>query len=234
MVLTLNNGVLTRTKLFNPDYIYTRSQVDSWLVDEMVMLDVTRGGDREAFLKGAGEIIDECFVPMTLGGGIRSIDDVMGFFDSGADKISVNTGAIERPELITEIANKWGKQAVVLSIDAKGGRVWSDCGREQTDLTPVEWAKEGVERGAGEILITSMERDGSLQGYDLDLIGSIADAVSVPVMALGGAGSWRHFVDGINAGADAVCTQVIHHFTKSSMAAAKQFMSDKGIKVRDG
>lgn len=234
LVLTFNDGVLFRTKLFNPDYRYTHQFVDSYLVDEMVLLDITRGGNRRAFFSAVEGIVDECFVPMTLGGGIRELDDVKEFFDNGADKITVNTGAIEHPGLITQIANKWGSQAVVLSIDAMGGRVYSQAGATDTGRTPIEWAKEGAERGAGEILITSIERDGSLQGYDLDLIKSIAESVTVPVMALGGAGNWQHFVDGIDAGADAVCTQIIHHFTQNSMIAAKQYMKDKGVAVRDG
>ena len=233
LVLTFNDGVLFRTKLFTPDYRYSHRFVDSWLVDEMVLLDVTRGGSRPAFFRAAEGIINECFVPMTLGGGIRSIDDVGEFFDAGADKITVNTGALERPSLISDIAERYGNQAVVLSIDVKGKETFSHYGSKPTGLTAVEWAREGVERGAGEILLTSIERDGSLQGYDLETLQAITDAVNVPVMVLGGAGNWQHFVDGADAGADAVCTQIIHHFTKNSIAAAKRFMADKGVRVRN-
>jgi len=232
IVLTFNDGVLTRTKKFSPDYIYTKNFVDVLDVDEMVFLDVTRGGNREAFFRGIGAIMDNCFAPTTLGGGIRTLDDVKEFFDNGADKVTVNTGALLRPDLIGDIAVKYGSQAVVLSIDARGDRVYSHCGQERTDWSPVEWANRGVSLGAGEILINSLDRDGSLQGYDLEMNQAVAEAVSVPVMFLGGAGNWQHLVDGVNAGADAVCTQVIHHFTGNSITAAKRYMADKGIHVR--
>lgn len=237
-VLTFNDGTLFRTKLFEPDYRYTHNFVDSWLVDEIVMLDVTReGGDNQVFLEVVQSFAHDCFVPLSVGGGIRTLDDVRRFMAVGADKVMVNSGAVERPGLISEIASAYGSQCVVLSIDARrtddGYEVYAGCGAEPIGLDPAEWAKEGEELGAGEILITSIERDGSLQGYDLDLCRRVSEAVTVPVLVLGGAGSWKHFVEGIEqGGASAVCTQNIYHFTESSILSAKKFLADRGVAVR--
>ncbi len=238
-VLTFNDGTLFRTKLFQPDYRYTHNFVDSWQVDEIVMLDVTRGvGDNRAFLDVVTKFARECFVPLAVGGGIRTLADVRRFMTVGGDKVVVNSGAVERPGLITEIAEAYGAQCVVLSIDARktpGGRyeVFAGCGGKATGLDPAAWAKRGEELGAGEILITSIERDGSLQGYDLTLCKRVSDAVNVPVLVLGGAGSWKHFVEAIEkGGASAVCTQNIYHFTESSILSAKKFLADRGIAVR--
>jgi imidazole glycerol-phosphate synthase subunit HisF len=238
-VLTFNDGTLFRTKLFQPDYRYTHNFVDSWLVDEIVMLDVTRtGGDNRAFLDVVTQFARQCFVPLAVGGGVRTLDDVRRFMTVGADKVVINSGAVERPTLITEIAEAYGAQCIVLSIDARrkpggGYEVFTSCGGRATGMDPATWAREGEKRGAGEILITSIERDGSLQGYDLALCKTVSDAVGVPVLALGGAGSWKHFVEAIeDGGASAVCTQNIYHFTESSILSAKKFLADRGIPVR--
>jgi len=241
-VLTFNEGVLFRTKLFHPDYRYTSNFVDTWSVDEIVMLDVTRPQDngtvnRELFLESLRRIARRCFVPIAAGGGIRTMDDVRRMMNAGADKVVVNTGAIERPELITEVAESHGAQCAVLSIDAArtaaGHEVRSTFGAKPTGLKPAEWAKRGVELGAGEIFLTSIDQDGSLSGYDLELCSEVAGGVSVPVLISGGAGSWQHFVDGVKrGGAAAVCTSNIYHFTETSLKSAKQFMARAGISVR--
>ena len=238
-VLTFNDGVLFRTKLFQPDYRYTLNFVDAWSVDEVVILDVTRPGQgkRENFEDVVASFARRCFVPVSAGGGIRSIEDVRRFMALGADKVVVNTGAIERPELITEIASQYGAQCVVLSVDAKpepagGYQVYSQCGQTPTGFLAADWAKRGVELGAGEVLITAMEKDGWLQGYDLDLCRHVVEAVPVPVLALGGAGTWQHMVDVFNIGVDAACTQNIYHFTETSIKSAKNYLSNKGILVR--
>lgn len=241
-VLTFNEGILFRTKLFTPDYRYTSNFVDTWSVDEIVALDVTRPArdapiDRAPFYDMLRGLAERCFVPMAAGGGVRSLDDAHRLLACGADKIVVNTGAIERPELITEIAELLGAQCVVLSIDAKregaGYAVCSHFGSRSTDLTPEAWAKRGVELGAGEVLITSIERDGSLEGYDLDLCQRVAASIDVPVLISGGAGSWKHFVEGIvEGGASAVCTSNIYHFTEASLKSAKTYMAKAGIAVR--
>lgn len=235
--LTVNNGVLFRTKLFEPDYMYTHNFVDAWEVDELVLLDITRDdkGDQSAFLRTVRDIADQAFVPITIGG-VSSGDQCKLFFDYGADKVLVNTSAVERPALIGEIARKYGNQSVVLGIDVKetddGYKVYSNQGKVNTGMSPVDWAVEAEGLGAGEILLTSMDKDGSLQGYDLRLVEMVASAVGIPVVPLGGAGAWSHFVDAVAAGAHGVATQNIYHFTSSSIRSAKKVMKDNGVLVR--
>lgn len=241
-VLTFSDGTLFRTKLFEPDYRYTHNFVDSWSVDEIVMLDVTRDltTDKTAFYDVVTQFAKECFVPLAVGGGIRTMDDVRRMISVGGDKVIINSGAVERPEFITEIAEAYGSQCVVVSIDARrsetqegGYEVVSHFAQNATGKSPVDWARDCEARGAGEILITSVERDGSLQGYDIPLCRQITDAVTVPVLGLAGAGNWKHFVEGIEQGGlSAVCTQNIYHFTETSIASAKKFMEKKGIPVR--
>jgi cyclase len=239
-VLTFNEGVLFRTKLFTPDYRYTANFVDAWSIDEIVVLDITRDrrGKEERFAEVVSGFASRCFVPLAAGGGIRSVADVRRYLGYGADKVVVNTGALERPELITEVATLFGSQCVVASIDAKrtdDGHydVHAACGTHATGRDAVAWAQEAEERGAGEVLITAMDRDGHLQGYDLDLCRRVADAVSVPVLILGGAGNWNHFLAGFVEGdASAVCTQNIYHFTEKSISSAKKFLIEAGVPVR--
>ena len=239
-VLTFNDGVLFRTKLFEPDYRYTHNFVDAWSIDEIIALDITRQdkGSRENFETVIRDFAKNCFVPLTVGGKIRTLDDVKKMFDHGADKITINTGALEQPELISEIASKYGTQCVVLSIDAKinehgNYEVFSNSGSQATGRHPAEWAVEGEKRGAGEILLTSIERDGSLQGYDIDLCISVTSSVRLPVLILGGCGTWANMLEGIRvANASAACTQNIYHFTETSIQSAKQFLNKKGIPVR--
>lgn len=240
-VLTFNDGVLFRTKLFVPDYRYTHNFVDAWLVDEIVALDITRGRNGGAPGAAFGEVIGgiarKCFVPLAAGGGIRTLDDARRFMALGADKVVVNTGALERPALIGEIAGPYGAQCVVVSIDAtrtdKGYEVCSHNGTRPTGKDPADWAAEAVAAGAGEILVTSIERDGSLSGYDIELCRHVARRVSVPVLIAGGAGAWKHFVEGVvDGGASGVCTSNIYHFTESSIRSAKAYMSKAGLAMR--
>ncbi|MAN80509.1 MAG: imidazole glycerol phosphate synthase cyclase subunit [Magnetovibrio sp.] len=241
-VLTFNDGTLFRTKMFEPDYRYTHNFVDSWSVDEIVILDITRdpAADKRAFYDVVTQFAKECFVPLAVGGGIRTLDDARQMMAVGGDKVVINSGAIERPGLITEIAEAYGSQCAVLSIDARqsealagGYEVFSHFAGRPTGKSPGDWASEGEKLGAGEIMITSVERDGSLQGYDLTLCRQVAEAVSVPVLGMAGAGNWKHFVEGVTQGGlSAVCTQNIYHFTETSIASAKKFMEKKGIPVR--
>jgi cyclase len=239
-VLTFCDGVLFRTKLFRPDYRYTLNFVDAWSVDEIVVLDITRPGEgrRENFERVVGDFARRCFVPLAAGGGVRTIDDVQRLLRLGADKVVVNSGAFERPELITEIADRFGTQCVILSIDAKrhangAYEVFTHFGTRPTGRTPADWAWDGERHGAGEILITSMDRDGWLQGYDLDLCRTVSAAVTVPILVLGGAGTWQHMVDAVTkGGASAVCTQNIYHFTEASIKSAKAFLTRAGLAVR--
>jgi cyclase len=238
-VLTLNDGTLFRTKLFTPDYRYTLNFVDAWSVDEIAILDVTRGDapDREKFFGAVAEFAQTCFVPISVGGGIRKLEDVGRYMKAGADKVIVNTGALENPQLITDIANAYGAQCVVLSIDAQkrdgGYEVMSHFGATATGRDPAEWAKQAEALGAGEILITAIERDGALQGYDLELSRKVAAAVSIPVQVLGGCGNWQHMTQALDIpGVSAACTQNIYHFTEQSIASAKKYLAAKGVPVR--
>lgn len=239
-VLTFNDGVLFRTKHFVPDYRYTLNFVDAWSVDEVVVLNITRPGQGTAgsFDEVIRQFAARCFVPLAAGGGLRTLDDVRRYMGLGADKVVVNTGALAQPSLITDIARLYGSQCVVVSIDVRrhaDGRyeVFSACGSRATQRSPEEWAREAVAAGAGEILVTSIDRDGSLQGYDLDLCRRVAGAVRAPVLISGGAGNWGHFVDGLTTGqAAAVCTTNIYHFTETSIRSAKQHLHDAGISVR--
>jgi len=238
-VLTLNDGTLFRTKLFHPDYRYTLNFVDAWSVDEIAILDVTRGDtpDRDKFFKAVSTFAQTCFVPIAVGGGIRKLDDVKRYMDAGADKVIINSGAIENPKLISDIAEAYGAQCVVLSIDAAKRdddyEVMSHFGAAQTGLDPAAWARDAEGRGAGEILITAIDRDGALQGYDLALCAHVAGAVSVPVQVLGGCGNWNHIKAAFAIpGVSAACTQNIYHFTEQSIASAKKFLASKGEAVR--
>lgn len=239
-VLTFNDGVLYRTKLFNPDYRYTLNFVDAWSVDEIIILDITRPneGKKENFLKIVESFANQCFVPLAAGGGVKNVDDFKKLLSIGADKIIINSEAIRNPALITEAAKLYGSQCVVVSIDAikkKNGNyeVCINYGKESTGLNPIEWAKEVERLGAGEIMITSIEKDGSLEGYDNKLNKLISEAVNIPVLVCGGAGKWQDFVDGFKEGkASAVCTSNIYHFTETSINNAKTYLKQSNIDVR--
>ena len=205
--------------------------------DELVFLDITAtSGKRDTVVELARRAADEVFVPFTIGGGIRSAGDAQGVLDAGADKVSVNSAAVARPELIDELANVFGAQCVVLAIDAKrvqdGWEVYVAGGRTPTGIDALSWACEGVSRGAGEILLTSMDRDGTKDGYDTDLVRTISDAVEVPVIASGGAGEPQDLVDGFQAGADAVLLASIVHYGQYSVAELKRHLAEAGVSVR--
>lgn len=239
-VLTFNDGVLFRTKNFNPDYRYTLSFVDAWSIDEIVVLDVTRSGkgERNNFCEVVKEFANRCFVPLAAGGAVCAIEDFRTLLGVGADKVVVNTEAVRRPEFITEAAKLFGSQCVVVSIDAKKKQdgsyeVFTEFGKKSTGLDPTEWAKKAQKLGAGEIMITLIDNDGSLEGYDNKLNQIVSEAVDIPVLVCGGAGKWQDFVDGFTHGkASAVCTTNIYHFTESSIKSAKNFLKQAGIKIR--
>jgi cyclase len=208
--------------------------------DELVFLDITATHEkRDTIARLARSTADEVFVPFTIGGGIRSTADAQAVLDAGADKVSVNSAALARPELIDELAEVFGAQCVVLAIDAREtepGEAWEAHvagGRTATGRDAVEWAREGTERGAGEILLTSMDRDGTSDGYDLALTSAVSDAVGVPVIASGGAGELDHLVDALRAGADAVLCASIFHYGRYTVAEAKSHLAAAGIPVRE-
>lgn len=206
--------------------------------DEVVMLDITATHEkRKTLLETVRRTAKELFVPFTVGGGVRTLADAGAIFDAGADKISINSAAIADPALITCIAQRFGSQAVIVAIDAKRGengfQAWVSGGRVPTGRGAVDWAKEAEERGAGEILLTSMDRDGTGKGFDCDLTRAIAQAVRIPVIASGGAGGAQHFVEVFREGcADAALAASIFHFGLSSISELKLHLFAAGIPVR--
>jgi cyclase len=206
--------------------------------DELVFLDITASNEkRDTIVELARRTAHDVFIPFTIGGGIRSVADAQAVLDAGADKVSVNSAAVHRPELIGELAEVFGAQCVVLAIDARrtgdGYEVFVNGGRTPVGRDAVEWAREGVERGAGEILLTSMDRDGTEDGYELELTRAVADAVEVPVIASGGAGTLDHLVEAVEeGGADAVLCASIFHYGAYSVREAKERMRAAGIPVR--
>ena len=213
--------------------------------DELVFLDITATHEkRDTIAALARRTADEVFVPFTIGGGIRSVADAQAVLDAGADKVSVNSAALQRPGLIDELAGVFGAQCVVLAIDAKwrahdgprandGWDAYLAGGRTATGRDVLAWAREAVERGAGEILLTSMDRDGTSDGYDLALTGAVSDAVGVPVIASGGAGELEHLAQALAAGADAVLCASIFHYGRHTIAEAKAYLAGAGIPVRE-
>ena len=208
--------------------------------DELVFLDITASSDgRETMVDVVRRKADQVFIPLTVGGGIRSVADARRMLRAGADKVSVNTAAVQNPSLITEIAAEFGAQCVVCAIDAKrrvdgaGFEVYLHGGRTPTGIDAVGWATQAVGLGAGEILLTSMDRDGTKEGFDLELTRAVADAVGVPVIASGGVGTLDHLVDGVRiGGADAVLAASIFHFREFSVAEAKAHLVASGVAVR--
>ncbi|HWF54869.1 MAG TPA: imidazole glycerol phosphate synthase subunit HisF [Solirubrobacteraceae bacterium] len=220
------------------DPVELASRYDADGADELVFLDITATSDkRDTVVELARRTADDVFVPFTIGGGIRSVADAQAVLDAGADKISVNSAALARPELIDELAANFGAQCVVLAIDAKasGEQSWEAYvagGRSPTGRDAVAWAREGVERGAGEILLTSMDRDGTNAGYDLPLTAAVAGAVGVPLIASGGAGEIAHLIQALQAGADAVLVASILHYGHHTVAEIKQELAAAGVAVR--
>ena len=206
--------------------------------DELIFLDITATSDkRDTVVELARRAADEVFVPFTIGGGVRTVADAQAVLDAGADKVSVNSAAVARPELIGELAQVVGDQCVVLAVDARrrGAGSWEVVvagGRTPTGRDAVAWIREGAERGAGEVLLTSMDRDGTKDGYDLELVSAVAGAVDVPVIASGGVGEPRHMVDGIQAGADAVLAASIFHYGEYSIDAVRAAMLQAGVAMR--
>jgi cyclase len=222
------------------DPVELAARYDAEGADELVFLDITASSDgRDTMVDVARRTADEVFIPFTVGGGIRRLDDARRLLRAGADKVSVNTSAVERPALIGELAVEFGAQCVVCAIDAKarpaadGWEVYVHGGRTPTGKDAVAWAEEATRLGAGEILLTSMDRDGTRDGYDCELTRAVGEAVTVPVIASGGVGSLQHLVEGVVAGgADAVLAASIFHFGEHTVAEAKATMAAAGITVR--
>jgi imidazole glycerol-phosphate synthase subunit HisF len=225
------------------DPVELAARYDREGADEVVFLDITASSDqRDTILEVARRTAEEVFIPFTVGGGVRTVDDARALLRAGADKVSVNSAAVARPELISEIAREFGSQCAVVAIDAKAvttedGRGWFEVfvhgGRTPTGMDAVAWARRAVELGAGEILLTSMDRDGTKVGFDVPLTRAICEAVDVPVIASGGVGTLDHLVEGVTeAGADAVLAASIFHFGQHTVAEAKEHLAAAGIAVR--
>jgi cyclase len=219
------------------DPVELAAHYDATGADELIFLDITATSDkRSTVVELARRAADEVFVPFTIGGGVRELGDAQAVLDAGADKVSVNSAAVARPELVAELADVLGAQCVVLAIDAKrrdgGFEVYVAGGRTPTGRDAVAWAREGVERGAGEIMLTSMDRDGTKNGYDLELVRAISEAVDVPVIASGGAGEPAHLVDGLRAGADAVLCASIFHYGEYTIPQVREALRDAGVPMR--
>jgi imidazole glycerol-phosphate synthase subunit HisF len=220
------------------DPVELAAYYDAHGADELVFLDITATSDKRAtVVELARRAADEVFVPFTIGGGVRSAADAQAVLDAGADKVSVNSAAVARPELVEELARRFGDQCVVLAVDARrrpdgGYEVVVAGGRTPTGRDAVEWVREAAGRGAGEILLTSMDRDGTKDGYDLDLVEAVAGAVDVPVIASGGVGAPAHMVDGFRAGADAALAASIFHYGEYSIEQVRAELAAAGVPVR--
>lgn len=242
--LDVNNGrVVKGTNFVNlrdaGDPVEAAKAYDAQGADELVFLDITASAQaRNIILDMVAQVADSIFIPFTVGGGIRTVDDFNALLRAGADKVSVNSAAIRNPSLIQEAAEKFGSQCVVCAIDAKrrpegGWMVYLNGGRVDTGLDAVKWAKQAVELGAGEILLTSMDCDGVKNGYDLELTRAVSDCVNVPVIASGGAGAMEHFYDAFTAGhADAVLAASLFHFGEITIPDLKAYLAGRGISVR--
>ena len=210
--------------------------------DEITFLDITASHEgRDTTLETVERMAGEVFIPLTVGGGVREIADIRNLLNAGADKVAINSAAIFNPDFVGEAAQRFGRQCIVVAIDAKQvewgenprWEIFTHGGRKPTGIDAIDWAKKMTDLGAGEILLTSMDRDGTKNGFDLDLTSRVSDSISVPVIASGGVGNLQHLADGVTLGkADAVLAASIFHFSEHSVLQAKQFMAEQGINVR--
>ncbi|MBR1451833.1 MAG: imidazole glycerol phosphate synthase subunit HisF [Lachnospiraceae bacterium] len=215
------------------------SAYDKAGADELVFLDITASSDsRDTQLEWVREVASRVFIPFTVGGGIRTVDDFKAILREGADKIAINSAAIMNPKLISDAADKFGSQCVVVAIDAKrradgnGWTIYKNGGRVDMGIDAVEWAEKAYKLGAGEILLTSMDCDGTKNGYDTELTKAVADTVGIPVIASGGAGKCEHFYDAIEAGAEAVLAASLFHYKELEISQVKEYLRSKGVSVR--
>ena len=220
------------------DPVEVAKRYDREGADEITFLDITASHEgRDTTIDMVKDIASQVFIPLTVGGGIRTVEDIRAMLNAGADKVGINTAAVHNPGFVTEAALRFGSQCIVVAIDAKRQgdhwEIFTHGGRKATGIDAIEWAKQMVERGAGEILLTSMDRDGTRDGFDLGLTRAVSEAVSVPVIASGGVGNLQHLTDGVLQGkADAVLAASIFHFGEYTIEAAKKAMQSEGVEVR--
>jgi cyclase len=226
------------------DPVEIARRYDDQGADELTFLDITASSDqRDIILHVIEAVAEQVFIPLTVGGGVRKVEDVRRLLNAGADKISINTSAVQNPQLVADASGRFGSQCIVVAVDARrrqaddparGWEVYTHGGRTSTGLDAVEWARRVTELGAGEILLTSMDRDGTKQGFDLELTRAVSDAVPVPVIASGGVGTLQHLADGVLKGrADAVLAASIFHYGEFTVGQAKAFMAQQGIPMRE-
>ena len=221
------------------DPVEVARRYDEQGADEITFLDITASSDqRDIILDVVSRVAEQVFIPLTVGGGVRSVEDVRRLLNAGADKVRMNTAAVQNPQLVADASAKVGAQCIVVAIDAKRSgpghwEVFTHGGRKGTGLDAVEWARKVQRLGAGEILLTSMDRDGTKSGFDIDLTRAVSEAVDVPVIASGGVGSLQHLAEGVTRGkADAVLAASIFHYGEHTVREAKEYMRDQGIEVR--
>lgn len=221
------------------DPIEVAKRYDDQGADELCFLDITASSDeRDTLIAVVEQVAAQVFIPLTVGGGVRSLDDIRKLLNAGADKVSINSAAVSNPQFVREASGMFGAQCIVVAIDAKvnshgGWEVFTHGGRRATGIEAIAWARKMADHGAGEILLTSMDRDGTRDGFDIALTRAVADAVSTPVIASGGVGTLEHLAAGVtDGGADAVLAASIFHFGEHTVAEAKQVMSQQGIEVR--
>lgn len=237
ITLTFLNGVLFRTKKFKPDYRYTKNFIDLWSIDELILIDISEKKFSKNFLDLIAFFSKNCFVPISVGGGITTIENADIFFKNGADKIVLGSNAINKKNLIGQISKKYGNQSIIQSIDfLKKNNEYFLCENSGQDLLkkkPNEWAFEAIELGAGEVLLNSVDNDGSLLGYDLKFVEEISKNLKCPILALGGCGNWDHMLKLLSlTSVSAACTQNIYHFTNESIKSAKNFLELNNINIR--
>jgi len=240
-VLLSRNGSLVKGRRFKSDrvvgHVLQAARVHEMRgVDELMVLDVAATPEKRApDFKLVKELTDGCFMPLTVGGGIRWVDDISQLMDSGADKVVVGTQAAKHPEIITQAAERFGSQAIAVSIDVRLGTVWTHCGTQDASFNPVEWARHVEMRGAGEIILNAIDRDGTMEGYDLNLIDAVSKAVSIPVVASGGCSSYEDIELVLSATeAHAVAVGALLQFSDATPRGAAQHLSERGYQVRVG
>lgn len=239
ITLTFCNGVLFRTKNFKADYRYTKNFIDLWSIDELILIDISNNKFSKQFLDLVRYFSQNCFVPISVGGGITSVENADTYFKEGADKVVLGSNIIENPVVIDEIAKKYGNQSIIQSVDcvketnSETYTVMGESGKKNLKIDPVSFCLKTISHGAGEIMINNINNDGSLLGYDIKLIKMISEKIKSPILALGGAGNWQHILDLFQmTDVSAACTQNIFHFTEESIISAKNFLRKKNIMVR--
>ena len=236
-VLFLMDGKIVRSERFRDFKVIGNAydelaRFSQWNADELVYLDISRRPDFDNTLKILEKIADHAFMPLAFGGNVKTMEQIEKIIKTGAEKVVINTAAVENDSLISEASRKLGSQAITVAIDCAQNAIWTHQGKKRRGETPCEWARILEARGAGEILVNSIERDGTGMGYDLEVVASVAKAVTIPVVACGGAGRFEHFVEGFGAGADAVAAGNIFHFTENAYPRAKKYLAGEGINVR--